>query len=57
MELKWPGKVYTCIAYLIVIIHIFWINIPFKVFIFIILDSSIPILLLGVIYGLLNLEE
>lgn len=57
MELKWPGKVCICIAYLITMIHMFWINILFEISIFIILGSSIPILLLGVIYGLLNLEE
>lgn len=54
---KWPGKVCTCIAYLITMIHIFWVNIPFEVSIFIILGSSTLILLLGVVYGLLNLEE
>lgn len=54
---KWPGKICTCIAYLVVMIYIFWINIPFEVSIFIILGSSTLILLLGVVYGLLNLEE
>lgn len=54
---KWPGKICTCIAYLVTMIYIFWINIPFEVSIFIILGSSTLILLLGVVYGLLNLEE
>lgn len=54
---KWPGKICTCIAYLVIMIHIFWASISFKVSAFIVLGSSTLILLLGVIYGLLNLEE
>ena len=50
MELKWPGKVCTCVAYLITMIHMFWINILFEIPIFIILVSFIPVLLLGMYY-------
>lgn len=54
---KWHGKVATCLLYGIMIIHVFWINIPHTISVISITVCTIMIIISFILYSIQNIKS